>query len=55
MGQLRFFNLSRRYECLDANNDPLVAIRRYREALAKVGAVEELFDSFDAYCRLNRR
>jgi hypothetical protein len=26
MGQLRFFKLSRRYECLDANNDPLVAI-----------------------------
>jgi hypothetical protein len=26
MGQLRFFDLSRRYECLDANNDPLAAI-----------------------------
>src|ERR1700731_4643972 len=26
MGQLGFFDLSRRYECLDANNDPLVAI-----------------------------
>jgi IS5 family transposase len=26
MGQLGFFDLSRRYECLDAKNDPLVAI-----------------------------
>src|SRR5580704_4737122 len=26
MGQLDFFDLSRRYECLDAKNDPLVAI-----------------------------
>jgi hypothetical protein len=26
MLQLRFFDLSRRYECLDANNDPLAAI-----------------------------
>jgi IS5 family transposase len=26
MGQLGFFDLSRRYECLDSKNDPLVAI-----------------------------
>jgi IS5 family transposase len=26
MGQLGFFDLSRRSECLDAKNDPLVAI-----------------------------
>jgi IS5 family transposase len=26
MGQLGFFDLSRRYECLDAKNDPLMAI-----------------------------
>ena len=100
MEQLGFFDLSRRYECLDAKNDPLVAIAAlvpwecfrpklraalinqteyqlrdrlsfmrflglgiedafpdaktlwlYREALAKAGAVEELFDLFDTHLK----
>ena len=38
MGQLGFFDLNRRYECLDEKNDPLVAIAAVQDLKAELEA-----------------